>query len=47
MKLRVPLAQLADTIHAFPTVGRVMGNLFVQVYRELEGVAKPDLTKQR
>ena len=47
VKLRVPLAQLADTIHAFPTVGRVMGNLFVQVYRELEGVAKPDLTKQR
>jgi len=46
VKLRVPLAQLADTIHAFPTVGRVMGNLFVQVYRELEGVAKPDLTKQ-
>jgi len=47
VKLRVPLAQLADTIHAFPTVARVMGNLLVQVHRELEGVAEPDLTRQR
>ncbi len=46
VKLRVPLAQLADTIHAFPTAARVMGNLFVQVHRELEGVAWPDQTKQ-
>ena len=37
IKLRVPLADLADTIHAFPTAARVMGNLFVQVHRELEG----------
>jgi pyruvate/2-oxoglutarate dehydrogenase complex dihydrolipoamide dehydrogenase (E3) component len=42
VKLRVPLAQLADTIHAFPTAARVMGNLFGQVHRELEGVARPD-----
>lgn len=42
VKLRVPLAQLADTIHAFPTTARVLGNLFVQVHRELEGgVASP------
>jgi pyruvate/2-oxoglutarate dehydrogenase complex dihydrolipoamide dehydrogenase (E3) component len=41
VKLQVPLAQLADTIHAFPTAARVMGNLFVQVHRELEGVARP------
>ncbi len=45
VKLRVPLAQLADTIHAFPTVARVMGGLFVQVHRELEGYARPDETK--
>ena len=39
-ELRVPLADLADTIHAFPTAARVMGTLFVQVHRELEaGVA--------
>jgi dihydrolipoamide dehydrogenase len=36
VKLRVPLAQLADTIHAFPTAARVMGGLFVRVHRELE-----------
>ena len=42
VKLQVPLAQLADTIHAFPTAARVMGNLFVQVHRELEGYARPD-----
>jgi dihydrolipoamide dehydrogenase len=35
VKLRIPLADLADTIHAFPTAARVMGNLFVQVHREL------------
>ena len=40
IKLRVSLAELADTIHAFPTAARVMGTLFVQVHRELEaGVA--------
>jgi len=42
VKLRVPLGQLADTIHAFPTAARVMGSLFVQVHRELEGFARPD-----
>ena len=42
IKLRVPLADLADTIHAFPTAARVMGSLFVQVHRELEAdVATP------
>jgi dihydrolipoamide dehydrogenase len=41
IKLRVPLADLADTIHAFPTVARVMGNLFVEVHRELEGRTPP------
>jgi dihydrolipoamide dehydrogenase len=32
---RVPLAVLADTIHAFPTLARVTGGLFVQADREL------------
>ncbi|MEX1335528.1 MAG: hypothetical protein AB1Z66_09525, partial [Candidatus Limnocylindrales bacterium] len=45
VKLRVPLAQLADTIHAFPTFARVLGSLFVQVHRELEGVVPPDQTR--
>jgi pyruvate/2-oxoglutarate dehydrogenase complex dihydrolipoamide dehydrogenase (E3) component len=40
VKLRVPLAVLADTLHAFPTTARVMGNLFVQVARELEGYTR-------
>ncbi len=39
VKLRVPLAQLADTIHAFPTAARVMGGLFVRVHRELDSAA--------
>ncbi len=30
VKLRTPLLVLADTIHAFPTVARVMGTLFAQ-----------------
>lgn len=30
VKLQTPLAVLADTIHAFPTVARVMGTLFAQ-----------------
>jgi dihydrolipoamide dehydrogenase len=45
VKMRVPLEDLADTIHAFPTAARVMGNLFVQVHRELEGYARPDQTR--
>ena len=36
VKLQVPLAQLADTIHAFPTTARVMGSLFVKVSRRLK-----------
>jgi pyruvate/2-oxoglutarate dehydrogenase complex dihydrolipoamide dehydrogenase (E3) component len=42
VKLRVPLDVLADTLHAFPTTARVMGNLFVQVARELEGYPRRD-----
>lgn len=30
IKLRTPIATLADTIHAFPTVTRVMGGLFAK-----------------
>ncbi|RKY16108.1 MAG: hypothetical protein DRQ55_18700, partial [Planctomycetota bacterium] len=44
IKLRVPLAELADTIHAFPTAARVMGSLFVQVHRELDGFAPAEAT---
>ena len=47
IKLQVPLEQLADTIHAFPTAARVMGNLFVQVHRELDGYARPHQNEQR
>jgi dihydrolipoamide dehydrogenase len=32
---RVPLDILADTIHAFPTLARVTGSLFLQADREL------------
>jgi dihydrolipoamide dehydrogenase len=35
LKTRTPLAVLADTIHAFPTLARVMGGLFVEAAREL------------
>jgi dihydrolipoamide dehydrogenase len=35
VKLGIPLADLADTIHAFPTLARVLGNLIVKVHREL------------
>jgi pyruvate/2-oxoglutarate dehydrogenase complex dihydrolipoamide dehydrogenase (E3) component len=34
VKLRTPLAVLADTIHAFPTVARVMGLLFADAARQ-------------
>ena len=30
VKLQTPLSVLADTIHAFPTVARVMGLLFAE-----------------
>jgi hypothetical protein len=35
VKLQTPLHVLADTIHAFPTVARVMGFLFVEAARAL------------
>lgn len=35
VKTRTPLDVLADTIHAFPTVSRVLGSLFIQASREL------------
>jgi pyruvate/2-oxoglutarate dehydrogenase complex dihydrolipoamide dehydrogenase (E3) component len=35
VKLRTPLDILADTIHAFPTMARVMGGLFTRAAREL------------
>jgi len=35
VKLRTPLAVLADTIHAFPTVARVLGTAFINAHREL------------
>jgi pyruvate/2-oxoglutarate dehydrogenase complex dihydrolipoamide dehydrogenase (E3) component len=30
VKLQTPIAVLADTIHAFPTVSRVLGLLFAE-----------------
>ncbi|HEX7197393.1 MAG TPA: NAD(P)/FAD-dependent oxidoreductase [Candidatus Limnocylindria bacterium] len=33
----IPLAVLADTIHAFPTVARVLGTAFIEAARDLEG----------
>lgn len=35
IRARVPLATLADTIHAFPTVARVLGTAFVNADRDL------------
>ena len=35
IRARVPVAILADTIHAFPTTARVMGGLFVDAARQL------------
>lgn len=35
VKTATPLAVLADTIHAFPTVARVLGAAFMQAHREL------------
>ena len=32
----IPLATLADTIHAFPTVARVLGTALINADRELE-----------
>jgi len=36
IRARVPLATLADTIHAFPTVARVLGTAFIEADRELQ-----------
>jgi dihydrolipoamide dehydrogenase len=33
VKTRTPLSVLADTIHAFPTVARVLGGLFIEANR--------------
>jgi pyruvate/2-oxoglutarate dehydrogenase complex dihydrolipoamide dehydrogenase (E3) component len=35
IRARVPLAMLADTIHAFPTVARVLGTVLIRADREL------------
>jgi dihydrolipoamide dehydrogenase len=35
IRARVPLAILADTIHAFPTLARVLGTAFINANREL------------
>jgi pyruvate/2-oxoglutarate dehydrogenase complex dihydrolipoamide dehydrogenase (E3) component len=35
IRARVPLAVMADTIHAFPTVARVLGTAFITADREL------------
>jgi pyruvate/2-oxoglutarate dehydrogenase complex dihydrolipoamide dehydrogenase (E3) component len=35
VKLGTPLSVLADTIHAFPTVARAMGTLFIQANKKL------------
>ncbi len=35
IRARVPLAILADTIHAFPTLARVLGTAFINADREL------------
>jgi dihydrolipoamide dehydrogenase len=35
IRARVPLATLADTIHAFPTVARVLGTAFIDADRDL------------
>jgi pyruvate/2-oxoglutarate dehydrogenase complex dihydrolipoamide dehydrogenase (E3) component len=36
VKLRTPLDVLADTIHAFPTLARVMGGVFARAAQELD-----------
>ncbi len=35
IKLRTPIHVLADTLHAFPTIARVMGGLFTQAARRI------------
>jgi pyruvate/2-oxoglutarate dehydrogenase complex dihydrolipoamide dehydrogenase (E3) component len=41
IKLRVPLAVLADTIHAFPTTARVMGGVFAAAAAKLAPQGHP------
>ncbi len=35
VKLGIPISVLADTIHAFPTVARALGSLFIKAHQEL------------
>jgi pyruvate/2-oxoglutarate dehydrogenase complex dihydrolipoamide dehydrogenase (E3) component len=35
LRARIPIAVLADTIHAFPTVARVLGTAFINADRDL------------
>lgn len=42
VKLRLPLATLEDTIHAFPTTSRAFGYLCAQAARELAGLKPPE-----
>ena len=35
VKLATPISVLADTIHAFPTVARVLGSLFIEADEKL------------
>ncbi|HET6744939.1 MAG TPA: NAD(P)/FAD-dependent oxidoreductase [Candidatus Limnocylindria bacterium] len=35
VKLATPISVLADTIHAFPTIARAMGTLFIEAHKEL------------
>jgi len=37
IRARIPLPTLADTIHAFPTVARVLGTAFIDADRDLGG----------
>jgi pyruvate/2-oxoglutarate dehydrogenase complex dihydrolipoamide dehydrogenase (E3) component len=41
VKLRLPLATLEDTIHAFPTMARTFGYLCAQAAHELTGLRPP------
>lgn len=42
VKLQTPLSVLADTIHAFPTVARVLGSLLIKAHQQLgEGMGSP------
>jgi pyruvate/2-oxoglutarate dehydrogenase complex dihydrolipoamide dehydrogenase (E3) component len=47
IKTRTPLGVLADTIHAFPTVARVLGTAFAQADREVGASGVSRLTADR